>query len=1034
MLQKDLERGLVKAMAPTILLSAPVMGKTHACISRVQEAVKQLHVIPAWVILPDRLQVPAFNQRLVDAGGAFGVQVGTFGTLYQEILRLAGKSVPLASDVVLQRLIRGVIEEALSEEQLSHFQEIAGKPGFLSVLKDRFSELKRAQVQPQTFLKFAAKKDKALQELALLYERYQNQLRELGWADPEGLNWLAVAALDADPDLCTDWPLLVVDGFDSFHGSQLSALKLLGDRLPQVVITFPGGLQNDRTAFRRFKRSFEKLHAALPEAVIERLEGEVHLPSPLAKFEAGLFEPDPTPIQGKGLICQLEARTTADEAREALRWIKARIVRDGLRPQECAIVTPNPELYRPLLREAAIEFGLPLRFTHGDPLLDAPGINALLELLALPLLNWPRRGTLDALSSPYFDLSPFGITDDDTIALDELSLYGQIIEGLDEWLGALARLASGDNGDRRSYDEATRWPNLPRGDQAQTLLEALKTFSDRIQPPDSRSTTHWVAWLEDLLEDLSFFPRGETLLDRAAALGFREVLRALVLGEAVAGERETAYGAFILELRSALESAYFETPLDWRKPSVLVLQVLNARGLRFKAVAILGLAEGFFPEVEREDPFFTDAAREALGLEPRLGREQTGLFYQVVTRADQFLLLTRPYLAEDGEYWQASPFWRAAKFNLADDPQRVRPEESRSLTEAGSPEELLFWGVRRGALPPQYKALQPRWDRLRSARDVLAVRQAREADGDHEGDLSSILERIRTTYGPDHVWSSSRLESYGTCPFFFLSASALKLDPRDPPEPGYDAAQLGLVLHAVLEKVFPAVEDPTDTAAVLRALPDVAETAFAEAPEKYGFRPTALWALEQQELLEILEVTIKALGEASTGWQPYAYEQVFGLQGKPELRIELEGGDVLVRGVIDRVDRNAEGQVRILDYKTGSSHLSKNDLISGRRLQLAIYAMGARDALGLGEPVEGIYWTIRGAKAGALKLGSFKAFMDEGVYEGPEGAMELARRHVDRFVEGVRAGDYAPDSPEGGCPPYCPVVGWCWRYREGWGR
>jgi len=1032
-LQKDLERGLAKAMAPTILLSTPATGKTHACISRVREAVKRLHGIPAWVVLPDSLQVLAFNRRMVDAGGAFGVQVGTFGTLYHEILRLAGKPVPLASDAVLQRLIRGVIEEALSDGQLSHFQEIAGKPGFLSILKDRFGELKRAQVQPETFIKFAAKQDKPLQELVLLYESYQKQLREIGWADPEGLNWLAVAALEADPDLCADWPLLVVDGFDSFHGSQLSALKLLGDRVPQVLITFPGDPENDRIAFRRFKRSYERLHAALPEAVIERLDEDVHLPAPLAQFEAGLFEPDPASIQGKAHITQLEARTTADEAREALRWIKARIVRDGLRLQECAIVTPNPELYRPLLREAALEFGLPLRFAHGDPLPDAPGITALLELLTLPLLNWPRRGMLDTLSSPYFDLSPFSFTNEGTIALDELSLHGQIIEGLDEWSGALERLASGFSGARRSYDEATLWPNLPRGEQAQALLEALKAFSDRINPPDARTTTLWVAWLEDLLEDLSFFQRCETLLDRAAALEFREVLRALVLGEAVAGEREAAYGTFTLELRSALESAYFEAPLDWRQPSVMVLQVLNARGLRFKAVAVLGLSEGLFPEVEREDPFFNDAAREELGLEHRLGREQTGLFYQVVTRADQFLLLTRPYLAEDGEHWQASPFWRAAGSTLAEDPQRVRSEEPRSLAEAGSQEELLFWSVRRGALPPEYKELMPRWKRLRAARDVLAKRQAREADGDHEGDLSSIIERIRKTYGLDHVWSSSRLESYGTCPFFFLSASALKLDPRDPPEPGYDAAQLGLVLHAVLEEVYPAVEDPTDTAAVLRALPEVAEAAFTEAPEKYGFRPTALWALEQQELLEILKVTITALGQVSEGWRPYAYEQVFGLQGKPELRIEIEGDDVLVRGVIDRVDRNAKGEVRILDYKTGGSHLSKNDLISGRRLQLAIYAMGARDALGLGEPVEGIYWTIRGAKAGALKLGSFKAFTDEGVFEGPEGAMELARRHVGRFVEGVRAGDYAPAAPEGGCPPYCPVVGWCWRYREGWG-
>jgi ATP-dependent helicase/DNAse subunit B len=506
----------------------------------------------------------------VDEGGAFGVQVGTFGTLYHDILRLAGKPVPLASDAVLQRLIRGVIEEALSEGQLPHFQEIAGKPGFLSVAKDHFGELKRAQVPPPTFLKFAAKNNQALQELALLYERYQKQLKELGWADPEGLNWLAVAVLEENPDLCADWPLLVVDGFDSFHGSQLSALKLLGDRITQVLITFPGDLENDRTAFRRFKRSFERLHAALPETVIERLAGSVHLPVALAQFETGLFELDPLPVQGKGHITQIEARTTTDEAREALRWIKARIVRDRLLPQECAIVTPNPELYRPILREAALEFGLPLRFAHGDPLPDAPGITAMLELLTLPLLNWPRRGMLDALSSPYFELSSFGFTDEDTIVMDELSLHGQIIEGLDEWSGALARLASGDKRGHRLYDEATRWPNLPRGDQAQALLKALKAFSDRINPPDARTTTLWVAWLEDLLEDLSFFNRCETPQDRAAALGFREVLRALVLGEAVAGERNAAYGTFTLELRSALESGYFEAPLDWCQPSVPV--------------------------------------------------------------------------------------------------------------------------------------------------------------------------------------------------------------------------------------------------------------------------------------------------------------------------------------------------------------------------------------------------------------------------------------------------------------------------------
>lgn len=1019
-------------MSIKIVTSPSGAGKTAHCIRFVRESHENLQLAPSWVVVPDRLQLMAFRQRLAAEGGAFGVQVGTFGALYHEILRLAGKPVPVASDTVVQRIIRGVIEEAVGDDQLLHFQEIADKPGFLSVLQDRFGELKRAQVQPKVVLRFAEDQNRALQELALLYDRYQKQLQDLGWADPDGLNWLAVAALEADSKLGEEWSLLAVDGFDSFHGSQLDALKLLGARVAEVLITFPGDPAHDRTAFRRFKRSFEKLQTAFPEAVIEHLEGEAHLPAPLAKFEAGLFEPEVDSIQAKGSITLLEARTTADEAREALRWIKARIVRDGLRPVDCALVTPNPELYRSLLREVAGEFRIPLRFTHGDPLANAPGITALLELLDLPILNWPRRLLLDAVSSPYFDLGPFGFSPEDIYVLEDVSLYGQVVEGLDQWEEALTRLVSGKEGEHSSYGQETSLPNLPIGDQAEILLNALTDFGQRIKSPSRRITTAWVSWLEDLLDDLAFFKRCEMPLDRAAELGLQETLRSQVMGEAVVGEREIEYPLFVLELRSALEGAYFEEPVDWNQPSVLVLRVLEARGVRYKAAAVMGLSEGLFPEVEREDPFLNEEIREALGLEPRLGREQAGLFYHAATRADQFLLFTRPYLAEDGEHWEASPFWLAAGSLLGEEPIRIRSEEPRALAEAGSTEELLFWGVRRNALPRRFKELRPRWEQLQTARDVLKARQAREAEGDHEGDLSFLVERIGEIYGPEHVWSPSRLENYGACPFFFLTASVLKLDPRDPPEPGYDPAQLGLVLHAVLEQVYPAAADPGDTMEVLQTLPQIAKEAFAEAPEIFGFRPTALWALEQEELLETLGTTIEALGEISIDWMPYAYEQVFGLRGIPPLQIDIDGNAVLIRGVIDRVDLNDKGEVRVIDYKTGSSHLSRNDLISGRRLQLAVYAMGARDALELGEPVEGLYWTIRAAKPGGLKLSSFKAEVEEEAFEGPEGAMEVARRHIGRIVEGVRSGRFEPAAPEGGCPSYCPVVGWCWRYREGW--
>ena len=86
-----------------------------------------------------------------------------------------------------------------------------------------------------------------------------------------------------------------------------------------------------------------------------------------------LFEANPSqkiPITGQ--LSLIETRTPVDEVREALRWVKARIIRDGVHPGECAIVNPNPEAYRQILREIAAEFRLPLRFTHGELLHQRP--------------------------------------------------------------------------------------------------------------------------------------------------------------------------------------------------------------------------------------------------------------------------------------------------------------------------------------------------------------------------------------------------------------------------------------------------------------------------------------------------------------------------------------------------------------------------------------------------------------------------------------------------------------------------------------
>ena len=191
------------------------------------------------------------------------------------------------------------------------------------------------------------------------------------------------------------------------------------------------------------------------------------------------------------------------------------------------------------------------------------------------------------------------------------------------------------------------------------------------QSAEPQSRTSWVSWLEDLLDRLKFYEQANNERDEAACETLREILRALVLSETILGEHQLVYKDFVSSLQSALSGTGLPEPLLKGQPTVLIGQMADARGVRFKAVALLGFSEGLFPQVERPDPFLDESLRQTLGLEQRLKREQVGLFYQAITRTDQYLLITRPYLSENGEKWEPSPFWKDAQRRFDESALRV---------------------------------------------------------------------------------------------------------------------------------------------------------------------------------------------------------------------------------------------------------------------------------------------------------------------------------------------------------------------------
>ena len=1040
----------------TRLLLAPAgHGKTQFVIEQIRATLASEPLAPVLVIVPNSIQANNFRKRLSAAGGALGVEVHTFHTLYAEILTRAGSPIPLLPDPVRIRLLRSLVDDLCKRgrlpsptgrgaggEGIRYFAALRDKPGFIALLRNTIEELKRARIFPDHFSASVKGMGARLEEIALVYSAYQDWLQRENWADNEGRGWLAAIALESNPDLGRDTRLLAVSGFDEFNPTQLAVLSLLAKRAKETLITLTGDLQRpDRSAHHRFHRAQAALMDSLhlqPEA----LDSDSMLAAEIAKVEANLFE-QTSEVLKTSEVSFIEAQTRAVEARAALRWVKARVVRDGLKLTDVAILARDIEPYRPFLEEVAKEFGIPLRIAGGQPLMENPAVAALLTLLSLPAEEWKRRALLDSWRSPYFDFSGLGIDARSAALLDEISRAGRVVQGLSQWREAF------DLWEKKKAlaDEDGDLPHpqpLPQGGRGE-----FEAFVDLLTPPSRATMKEFVAFVEALLGDdpaltpgpspegrgesaLTLSPspegRGESTLtpspspegrgenglnvvacaranpstaerDVAALRAFKDVLRGLVLAESVLGADAIPYVDFYNDLRGAVEAASFTVA---NETGVFAASVLDGRGLSFEAVVLMGLSEGEFPQQEREDIFLREADRAALRerglpLETKLHGDEATFFYQAITRGRQRLLLTRPYLAEDGQAWEPSPFWEEVKRQFNGSRLEVRVRGGVGEVEAAEAASKVEW----------VEAAREFDIHIQNGIEALRARMSPKAQGRFEGELFDLSGR----FGAGHGWSASRLESYGTCPFEFFVAYVLELEPREEAEEGFDVRVLGSMLHKILEEHYGGA-----------GLKEAAQKVFASAPADYGFRPTALWERQKAELTRVLEKSVAELDAMSQGYTPKKLEARFGM-GEPSLLLQTSAGEVRLHGYIDRLDAAPDGSLRVIDYKAGGAAIKAEHLKEGRRLQLPIYALAAREALGLGKVSGGFYWHIQKAEASSLKLEKFEG--------GVEAAFDTAVAHIGKHVTGIRAGHFEPKAPEEGCPSYCPAVGFCWRYKKG---
>ncbi len=193
---------------------------------------------------------------------------------------------------------------------------------------------------------------------------------------------------------------------------------------------------------------------------------------------------------------------------------------------------------------------------------------------------------------------------------------------------------------------------------------------------------------------------------------------------------------------------------------------------------------------------------------------------------------------------------------------------------------------------------------------------------------------------PDAVVGSlspSRASDFKTCPLLYRFRTIDRL----PEAPSRGAAR-GTVVHAVLERLF----DLPAAARTLEAAQQLVDPAWqalvAEAPELGGLfaddgSELAAWLDSARDLIESYFVV-----EDPSRLEPAAREEL----------VETVVDGLRLRGYVDRLDVSLSGDVRIVDYKTGT--IPREAFEAKALFQMKFYAL--------------VLWRIRGVVPRQLKL------------------------------------------------------------------
>ena len=910
-------------------------GKTDYCFQKIKEQITKTNKI--YLITPEQFSYMQEKRLLesIETNAVLNAEVITFNRMLDRISCEVGG----IYESLITKSSKAMLVYSILQDKKDELNYLGKSDENLELAIKTITEFKKHNVViknlEQNVKEVEDQKLKLkLNDMLLIYSEYEKQIKSRFIDEDDRLTRLA--KLLEKSNMFQD-ALVFIDEFAGFTAQEYEILKQIMKKAKEVTITACVDYNADTIIFEPNKQVIEKITNIAKEANVNIEQPiilkEIHRfkNKELKHLEANIYENTYKKYnEDVKNICLFLANNPYTEIEYVAKQITKLVREENYKFNDISIITKDIDNISSIAKAVFTKYNIPIFMDEKEELSQNIAVKYILSILDIFSKNWSQDAVLTFIKLGF-------------LPLEQSDIY-KLEKYIKKW---------GIRGNKWykedwTYEEDLEEINNLRKQIVEPLISFKEDLSRNKTPKDiSRKIVEFLdenSFYSKLNEKIKILEKNNEL---KKASDYKQSIDGLiqVLDEIVEifGDKKISFEKYSDILKIGLkykELGSIPQTID----QVILGDVDRSRTHKVKACFVIGVNDGVFPGINKNEGFFNDDDREylkKLGTELAKGTlemlyDEEFNIYKAITLAEEKLFLSYISSNFDGASLRRSVI--ITKIKKIFSQLKEESDVIQKLTDISIPESTfndLLYNLRQFL---DGEEIDEKWfdvynwynnskiwhERLQKA--LFALSHTNLAQ-----DIS--MDNIQKLYGNTLKTSVSKLEQYRECPFSFHLKYGLKLQETE--EYKIKSIDTGSFMHEIVDTFFETIGEKEFTSLTKN---DVTKKVYDIIEEKLNLKKNAIFTSSPKFVL--LTERLKKVVTESIFYIVYQMQNSnFKILGN-EVEFAEKIDNVELTGKIDRLD-TASGEdgeyIRIIDYKSSTKNLDLNKMIAGLQIQLITY-------------------------------------------------------------------------------------------------